>query len=156
MSLTPLTHNSHLDGSALPSHLLDFDSSIYWPGDAKPLAVARQRTRTLLELWGLGYLVGDATVVVNELVTNVFEHAEGPALLQLSRMPHTLRVAVSDQVGFPVTMPEDVRHISATDPGGRGLLIVAALSCELECTVLRWGKCIAAELNVAMPSLIGR
>ena len=156
MSLTPIARDSRTSAPAPASYLSDFDSSIYWPTDAEPLATARQRTRTLLELWGLGYLVGDATVVVNELVTNVFEHADGPALLQLSRMPHTLRVAVSDQVGFPVTMPDDVRHISATDPGGRGLLIVAALSCELECTLLRWGKCIAAELNIAMPSVMGR
>ena len=155
MSPTPLIRDLHNGGSAPVSYLSDFDSSIYWPTDADPLSAARQRTRTLLELWGIGYLVADASVVVNELVTNVFEHADGPALLQLSRMPRTLRVAVSDQVGFPVTMPEDVRYVPADKPTGRGLLIVAALSCELECCLLRWGKCIAAELNLAMNSVNG-
>jgi len=155
MSPTPLIRDLRTGISAPAPYLCEFDSSIYWSADTEPLAAARHRTRSLLELWGLRPLIDDATVVVNELVTNALVHTGGPALLQLSRMPRRLRVAVSDQVGFPVTMPDDVRGIAEAQLGGRGLLIVASLSCELECSLLRWGKCIAAELNTSVAGVIG-
>ena len=154
MSPTPLIRDLRTGISAPAPYLCEFDSSIYFPADTEPLATARRRTRSLLELWGLGYLTSDATVVVNELVTNALVHTDGPALLQLSRMPRRLRIAVSDQAGFPVTMPADTRAIPEAAPSGRGLLIVAALSCELECVLLRWGKCVAAELNIAVRGAI--
>ena len=155
MSPTPAIRNLRNHTYAPASFLREFDSSVYLPTDRDPLAAARHRTHTLLELWGLGPLAQDAMVVANELITNVFVHAEGPAVLQLSTMPNRLRIAVSDQVAFPVTMPADVRGIPEAQSSGRGLLIVAALSCELECNLLRWGKCIAAELNTAVSGVIG-
>ena len=155
MSPTPLIRDLRTGATAPAPYLCEFDSSIYWPTDDQPFAAARHRTKTLLELWGMHPLIGDATVVVNELVTNALVHTGGPTVLQLSRMPRRLRIAVSDQGAFPVTMPSDVRGIPAIQPSGRGLLIVAALSCELECSLLRWGKCIAAELNATVPGVIG-
>jgi anti-sigma regulatory factor (Ser/Thr protein kinase) len=155
MSPTPLIRDLRTGISAPAPYLCEFDSSVYFTTDPAPLSSARRRTEALLELWGLGPVANDAKLVVSELVTNALVHTDGPAVLQLSRMPRRLRIAVSDPVAFPVTIPSDARSISATQISGRGLLVVAALSCELECVLLRWGKCIAAELNTSVAGVIG-
>ena len=155
MSPTPLIRDLRTGISAPAPYLCEFDSSVYFSTDSAPLSSARRRTGALLELWGLGPVANDAKLVVSELVTNALVHTDGPAVLQLSRMPRRLRIAVSDPVAFPVMIPSDARGISATQASGRGLLVVAALSCELECVLLRWGKCIAAELNTSVAGVIG-
>ena len=157
MSPTPLIRDLRTGISAPAPYLCEFDSSVYFTTDSAPLSSARHRTGALLELWGLGPVTNDAKLIVSELLTNALVHTDGPAVLQLSRMPRRLRIAVSDPVAFPVTIPNDVRGIPAatTQTRGRGLLVVSALSCEFECSLLRWGKCIAAELNTAVAGVIG-
>ena len=155
MSPTPLIRDLRTGISAPAPYLCEFDSSVYFTTDSEPLSSARHRTGALLELWGLGPVATDAQLIVSELVTNALVHTDGPAVLQLSRMPRRLRIAVSDPVAFPVTLPNDARRVPTTQTSGRGLLVVSGLSCELECVLLRWGKCIAAELNTAVPGVIG-
>ena len=53
MSPTPLIRDLRTGISAPAPYLCEFDSSIYWSTDTEPLAAARHRTRSLLELWGL-------------------------------------------------------------------------------------------------------
>jgi anti-sigma regulatory factor (Ser/Thr protein kinase) len=78
-------------------------------------------------------VVGDAALVVSELLSNAIRHA-APLPGSKVRVAWTvnneaLRVAVSDAGGGPVPR---VTHASPAAPGGRGLGIVETLSS-------RWG-----------------
>jgi anti-sigma regulatory factor (Ser/Thr protein kinase) len=73
--------------------------------------------------------VHDASLVLSELVGNAVRHAEGDRLqVHLRRRGDVLRMAVRDgSVAGPVP-----RNADLEDEGGRGLLIIEALSD-------RWG-----------------
>ena len=68
--------------------------------------------------------VHDVLLVITELVDNVVEHTDSGGELHLSRADRVVRVEVHDHSRqFPQLQRSDPRR-----PGGRGLLLVAALA----------------------------
>jgi anti-sigma regulatory factor (Ser/Thr protein kinase) len=96
------------------------------PAEAASVALARRRVTSLLreEGWGTR-AVDDVTLMTSELVTNALEHARTPFTVTVDLTGDRVRVEIRDgETAQPVTALAP----SATDIGGRGLLIVATLS----------------------------
>lgn len=121
--------------------LRTFDATPDAPGDA------RRFVRETVERWGRAAgetELGDAELVVTELVTNAVRHAKSRHRVELSTGHSGIRIVVED--GDP-TLP--FAAAGAQDrPGGRGLAIIEAV-CE------RWGyqrtdigKAVWAELRL--------
>ena len=89
--------------------------------------LARAFVSEHLQDWHLDDLIETASLVVSEVVTNAVIHARSDAELLLERTPTALRISVIDH-GDGLTQ----RQRRAGSDGGRGLLIVEALSS-------RWG-----------------
>jgi anti-sigma regulatory factor (Ser/Thr protein kinase) len=89
--------------------------------------IARLGTRKILSEWRAG---DDATeksaLIVSELVTNAARFSAGQITLTIWGLPGILVIKVSDQAG---ELPE-LRDPDIDSEGGRGLLLVAALSRE--------------------------
>ncbi|WP_326596757.1 ATP-binding protein [Streptomyces sp. NBC_01803] len=111
-----------------------------WPLPEDPVAARQARyLRAQLEAWRLGEDRAMTTeLIVSERVGNVVRHAKGPVRLRLPRSRTLLR-EVSD--GSPTT--PHIRHGSATDEGGRGPHLVAAM-------VRRWGHPLHARRQVRL------
>jgi anti-sigma regulatory factor (Ser/Thr protein kinase) len=95
---------------------------------------ARMFTERVLGDWELDHLRDDALAVVSELVANAVLHgpggdtgegAEPEALLRLKRRPAHLMCAVTDR---GETLPSPGHTGVSLEEGGRGLIIVEALS----------------------------
>ncbi|MFE3379903.1 SpoIIE family protein phosphatase [Streptomyces anulatus] len=110
-------------------HHLPSDAVVEWslPEDPKAAGQARAHVREQLAAWRLDELTMTTELIVSELVGNVVRHAKGPIVMRLLRGSH-LTCEVSDA---SLTTPH-IRHSSATDEGGRGLQLVAAMAH-------RWG-----------------
>lgn len=110
-------------------HRLRPDDIAVWnlPDDPVAAGQARRLIRERLAGWGLDDLTMTTELLASELIGNVIRHAKGPIQLRLLRS-RTLICEVSDS--SPTT--PHVRRAAATDEGGRGLQLVAALSH-------RWG-----------------
>jgi len=97
-------------------------------------------------------VVGDAAVIVTELLTNAVLHGEPPVTLRVRHLDDRIRIEVEDTGR---NMPVTVRH-STEAMTGRGLPLVAALSASWGVDKQRVGKAVWAELTpesaAAMPS----
>jgi len=105
---------------ALPDHHYEFVEDA-----SRPLSDIRKWLRACLA-GQRDDLVADIAMLVNELVTNAYEHAGGVLGLRLS-FPRraVMRVEVDDAGDdLPPSTPIQV----PTNPRGRGLLLVQALS----------------------------
>jgi anti-sigma regulatory factor (Ser/Thr protein kinase) len=100
---------------------------------------ARQHARAIAAAWGLAAIAGDAELIVSELITNAIVHGTAaaaglpPVRLRLTRLPRGIQVGVWDAAD---EMPQARRDPLAEEPGGRGLVLVAAIAS-------RWGACRA-------------
>ncbi|HEY0532418.1 MAG TPA: ATP-binding protein [Actinoplanes sp.] len=95
---------------------------------AQDSAAMRQRAAELLD-GQPAETVQDVLLVITELIDNVVQHTDGGGELHLVRDDRTVRVEVHDHSRvFPQLQRADPRR-----PGGRGLLLVAAVS-------ERWGS----------------
>lgn len=98
-------------------------ASLSLPRDPRSAAAARRFVREQCRDSG-EELVACAELVVTELVTNAVTHATSACDVRLFRAPRRLRIEVLDHgSGSP-----DVRTAGDADEGGRGLLLVSALS----------------------------
>ncbi|KQT94724.1 hypothetical protein ASG49_07845 [Marmoricola sp. Leaf446] len=88
------------------------------------VTAAREFGRRTLTRWGLVHLDDTVSLLVTELVTNALVHTDGPARLELRRHEGAVRVMVSDSLS-KVPRP---RAVDSDATGGRGLLVVGALS----------------------------
>lgn len=92
-----------------------------------PADLRRIRTAVGAELSRTGLCsvqVGDAVLMVSELVTNALVHAHSVAEVSVDRAGAGVRVGVADQSSTsPVVRPADPRRI-----GGNGMRIIDALS----------------------------
>jgi len=116
------------------------------PAPTAPRA-ARAFTRAALKRWQLPDLIDDAAKVVSELVTNALVHAERPdpatpITLRLRRQSDCLHVEVDDQ--DPQHLPNFAA--TATDSGGRGLFLVAALAGKTGASTTATTKTVWADL----------
>jgi hypothetical protein len=112
-----------------------------------PEAVGHTRrfTAHTLRSWGLTEETDTVLLVVSELVTNALVHTEGQVRLDLTLVHDRLRVAVSDS--SPRT-PVRSTNISWRATGGRGILLVEALSTAWGTVPLGGGKQVWSELTV--------
>jgi anti-sigma regulatory factor (Ser/Thr protein kinase) len=120
-----------------------FVSCIPLPAMASSVATARMHTRDLLERWRLLFVVDDAELVVSELVTNAIRatnlvppQARHPELYDRLEIVclclHLLDTDLLIEVWDPRPKAPEPRKVDTDDEGGRGLLLVEALSG-------RWG-----------------
>jgi anti-sigma regulatory factor (Ser/Thr protein kinase) len=96
------------------------------PGDPGAPAAARGLVRAVLRGWRMEALTADAELAVSELMTNAVVHAPGdePYQLEISQRERGIRLAIVDGSSIPPV----IRALEETQPGGRGLVIIAALS----------------------------
>jgi anti-sigma regulatory factor (Ser/Thr protein kinase) len=94
---------------------------------ALPLPLAQVRAWLRSHLRGVSPdTVSDAELVVTELVSNAYEHATGAVGLRLCLLTDRLRLEVDDACP---DRPPDADHVRAPDePGGRGLMLITALT----------------------------
>ncbi|WP_225829755.1 SpoIIE family protein phosphatase [Streptomyces sp. NK08204] len=105
---------------------------------------ARRFTRRTLRVWGVPPATLDmALLVVSELVTNALVHTEGPVRLDLSLVNHRLRLAVADASPRSPVKPTNIGW-EAT--GGRGILLVEAVSAAWGTVPVSGGKLVWADL----------
>ncbi|MFF4652753.1 SpoIIE family protein phosphatase [Streptomyces sp. NPDC001380] len=142
--LLPAEHPTSDDTALLVArvHALPADRMASWPLPDTPQAAgqARRYVREQLSAWGLDDLAATTELLASELVGNVVRHGRGPVGLRLLYST-CLVCEVSDG---SQTMPR-IRHASATDEGGRGLQLVAALSQRWGARYTATGKCIWTE-----------
>jgi anti-sigma regulatory factor (Ser/Thr protein kinase) len=114
---------------------------------------ARLRGRTAELLAGLSReIVGDILLVITELVDNVVQHTDGGGELRVRCADGTVHVEVHDHSrDFPQLQRPDLLR-----PGGRGLLLIAALANTWGSRPTTTGKVVwacvetpAAHLGVA-------
>lgn len=118
------------------AHALErYDSSAVWsaryrfrlPAVDSSAAEARRRALAQLLLWRApGDAQDNAQLVISELVTNALRHTRSETVgCELRINGSLLRVAVSSEGAGPSQEPVQA---GAEDEGGRGLLLVVALS----------------------------
>ncbi len=105
---------------------------------------ARRFTRRTLRAWGVPRESMDAILlVVSELVTNALVHTDGRVRLDLTLVNHRMRVAVADASPRSPVKPTS---ISWEATGGRGILLVEALSAAWGTVPVSGGKQVWSEL----------
>jgi hypothetical protein len=105
-------------------------------------ATMRQSVRRLLTAWGMSALAEDALLVITELVQNVEQHTAHGGELVVSRRGDAALIEVFDgDPALPTVRRPDPRRL-----GGRGLLIVSAMSSTWGARHLDRGKVVWAEL----------
>ena len=110
---------------------------------------ARRFTRRTLRAWGVERDDMDAALlVVSELVTNALVHTDGQVRLDLTMLDNRLRVSVADS--SPRT-PVKPTSIGWEATGGRGILLVEAMSDTWGAVPVSGGKQVWAELPLARP-----
>jgi anti-anti-sigma regulatory factor/anti-sigma regulatory factor (Ser/Thr protein kinase) len=107
------------------------------------VGTARHLVIQVCQGWGLSRLAPVAGLVVTELVGNAVRHAGTAIDLVITRTSRHLHLAVRDYVCEPARL---VGASGEDEPGGRGLLIVEALTTSWGCTPTRDGKVTWATL----------
>ncbi|MFF0445294.1 ATP-binding protein [Streptomyces sp. NPDC004609] len=98
------------------------------PAEGPSVGVARRMVRAYLRAHRHGDdVLESASLVISELVTNAIRHARGVRVTcSIQTRARAVRIEVGDDgVTEP---PVRVRHGGVDEPGGRGLLLVDALS----------------------------
>ncbi|MGP4110749.1 SpoIIE family protein phosphatase [Streptomyces sp. 4N509B] len=107
---------------------------------------ARRFTGRTLRSWQVEEDADAALLIVSELVTNALTHTQGPVRLDLTLAGSRLRVAVSDS--SPRT-PVKAESADWEATGGRGIMLVAAVSDSWGSVPLSGGKQVWAEIVLA-------
>ncbi|WP_173158646.1 ATP-binding protein [Phytohabitans suffuscus] len=131
---------------ALPAQVRD-----RFPAAAASVPAARTLVSGACERWQLPVVVEPARLVTTELVTNAVRHAGTPIDLTVTRGRRYLHLAVRDyhQRRSRLTASE-----GRTERGGRGFLLVEAVSSSWGCTLLPDGKVTWASLHLTARSRI--
>ncbi|MFS8197862.1 SpoIIE family protein phosphatase [Streptomyces sp. CWNU-52B] len=109
---------------------------------------ARRFTRRALRAWGVTDEPDAVLLIVSELVTNALVHTEGQVRLDLTLIDSRLRVAVADASPRSPIKPTSIGW-EAT--GGRGILLVEALSGTWGTVPVSGGKQVWAEVPLTGP-----
>ncbi|MFF3559590.1 SpoIIE family protein phosphatase [Streptomyces sp. NPDC002574] len=128
---------------AARTRTLDTTTVATWDLTADPAAVsaARKHVTAQLTAWDLAEAAPTTILIVSELVTNAIRHAQPPLHLRLIRCDTSLTCEVTDG---STTTPH-LRRARTLDEGGRGLFIVAQLTCRWGTRHHPQGKTIWAE-----------
>jgi len=109
---------------------------------------ARRFTARTLRTWKIGDAADPALLIVSELVTNALVHTKGEVRLDLTLAGDRLRVAVTDASPRSPAKPV-IADWEAT--GGRGILLVEAMSAAWGTVPVSGGKQVWSELVVEPP-----
>ncbi|MFD6887965.1 ATP-binding protein [Streptomyces sp. NPDC059957] len=113
----------------------------------------RRILRMFLTQWELDALADAAELALTELVANVVRHVPGRGCAVLIlRQPDGLRVEVSD--GCP-TPPRPAPDSGELSEGGRGLLLVEAVTDRWGADANSTGKTVWFECDVPPPATSG-
>jgi anti-sigma regulatory factor (Ser/Thr protein kinase) len=128
--------------TASPTGLPSYRRSL--PRTAPSAGRARDLVRCALAGWGLDELADAGALLVSELVGNAVRHTRCRLIeVTLTRPePSTVRIAVADRSHVPPVL----RTRDDGEPGGRGLVIVEALTASWGTEPLPWGKRVWGEL----------
>jgi anti-sigma regulatory factor (Ser/Thr protein kinase) len=105
--------------------------------------LARELITTACTRWQRENLAEPAHVAVTELVNNAVVHAGTPITVHVALRGDELFVAVRDRS----TEPPRPRAVAPTAYGGRGLLLLDAVSARWGCTPREDGKVVWAVLG---------
>ncbi|WP_055585158.1 SpoIIE family protein phosphatase [Streptacidiphilus griseoplanus] len=106
---------------------------------------ARRFVGRTLGSWGLADQRDVALLIVSELVTNALVHTQGPVRLDLTYVADRLRIAVTDSSPRSPVKPASIGW-EAT--GGRGILLVEAVSTGFGSLPMGGGKQVWSEITV--------
>jgi PAS domain-containing protein/anti-sigma regulatory factor (Ser/Thr protein kinase) len=106
---------------------------------------ARRFTARTLRDWKITEVADVVLLVVSELVTNALKHTKGEVRLDFTLGPDRLRVAVTDSSPRAPAKPVIVDWEST---GGRGILLVEAVSASWGSVPLGGGKQVWSEIMV--------
>jgi anti-anti-sigma regulatory factor len=116
------------------------------------VGAARQARELVTEAcarWNLPAMIGPACTVVTELVNNVVAHVGTPMEVVIRLRDRYLNISVRDNS----TEPPLARGPAApTAPGGRGLMMVAAVAHRWGYTPVTGGKAVWAILRIESPA----
>jgi anti-sigma regulatory factor (Ser/Thr protein kinase) len=117
-------------------------------GAAPPLGSIRAWLRDLLVGFAAG-IVADIELLVTELVTNAYEHGAGCAALRmyLAADRAVVRLEVDDRSPHLRIRPPEGADLSS--PGGRGLVLIAAISADWGVDAEPGRKTVWAEIPLA-------
>ncbi|MEU9116810.1 SpoIIE family protein phosphatase [Streptomyces sp. NPDC048483] len=107
---------------------------------------ARRFTARTLRSWDVTQEMDVALLVVSELVTNAIAHTQGEVGLDLTLTADRLRIAVNDASPRTPAKPASVDWEST---GGRGLLLVEAMSAAWGSVPLSGGKQVWSEIALS-------
>ncbi len=107
---------------------------------------ARRFTKRTLRAWDVTEETDAILLVVSELVTNALVHTDGQVRLDLTLIDNRLRVAVAD--ASPRT-PIKPTSIGWEATGGRGILLVEALSAVWGTVPVSGGKQVWSEIALS-------
>lgn len=113
---------------------------------------ARRFTARTLRSWNVTEELDVALLVVSELVTNAIAHTQGEVRLDLTLAADRLRIAVNDASPRAPVKPASVDW-EAT--GGRGLLLVEAMSASWGSVPLSGGKQVWSEVALLPGEQLG-
>ncbi|GIF01299.1 hypothetical protein Ari01nite_87630 [Paractinoplanes rishiriensis] len=119
---------------------------------ATPAAQARRLAQQVLHDWNMKDRTEEVLLVTTELVQNVTRHTDDGGELHLRRQDDAILIEVTDSN----PQPPMVKASSPAEPGGRGMLIVAATARRWGSRPVRWagraGKTVWAEIARRLPS----
>lgn len=113
--------------------------------DPQAAVAARDFVRCTCILWGLESTLDAALLVASELVTNAVVYARSQATVRLRLRPDHLLVEVEDEDSRLPVVQQDNDWDAL---GGRGLLLVDAVSSRWGSRPCPFGKVVWAELPV--------
>lgn len=120
------------------------------PSVPPAVSAAREWSRRTMHRWRLGEAAEPVEQLISELVTNSVEHAECASVtVLLFYAVGMLRLEVRDQDAAHVPV---LKHPETGDVGGRGLVIVQALSDRWGVRITDSGKAVWCEFALPPPA----
>ena len=109
--------------------------------------IARKLVRTALSVWHLEDLTDIGMLIVSELVTNSVKHTNSRHIrVVVSRPADTwVRIGVTDRSRV---LPEITPENGGLPTGGRGLVLIDAVTERWGTDLHQWGKHVWGELKV--------
>lgn len=127
----------------VPGYPFHVQTTTSLPADLTAAGAARTLIRTWLPRWGLSHLQDDAELVASELVANAMRHGAAPVTLTIGSNEGHLVLAVEDAAATLLPIP---RQASDEATGGRGMILIGALSARWGCSAGTYSKVVWAEL----------
>ncbi|MFE0629545.1 ATP-binding protein [Streptomyces sp. NPDC058864] len=142
------THDAAAEPSPSPPPATVLLGEVFLPADDLAPAQARRILAATLDVWGLGYLLDTAGLVLAELVSNAVRHAGGRRVgVALSRRLTLVHMSVRDGSRTPPCLVLTGR-VPDTTGRTRGLQVVSALTYRWGTELLPGGKRVWAEIAV--------